>query len=322
MQIMTPELLDIGAIRAAHALIRDRILRTPVLTSATLDRRSGASLHFKCENFQKTGAFKARGATHAVFALTEAEAARGVATHSSGNHAAALARAAGLRGIPAFVVMPRNAPRVKRESVERYGGRIILCEPTLEARDVAAARIVLETGAAFIHPNNDLRVMAGQGTAVIELLEDQPDLDLILCPVGGGGLLSGAAVAARSLRPGIRVVGVEPAGADDASRSFAAGQRLPSIHPKTIADGLLSGLGDLTFPIIQARVDDIVTVSEQAIVAGMQQIWEIMKIIIEPSAAVPYAALLEGRIKPVGKRVGIILSGGNVDLESLPWLAR
>jgi len=317
---MTSDGLDIEAIRSAHDLIRERIRRTPVMTSTTLDAMAGAKLFFKCENFQKTGAFKARGATHAVFRLTDAEAARGVATQSSGNHGAALARAAGMRGIPAFVVMPRSAPRAKKASVERFGGRIVLCEPTLEARDAAAARVVSETGAAFVHPNNDLRVMAGQGTAAVELLEDVPDLDLILCPVGGGGLLAGTAVAAKSMRPGIRVVGVEPAGADDASRSFAAGRRLPSDHPKSIADGLLAGLGDLTFPIIRDRVDDIVTVSEAAIVAAMQRIWEIMKIVVEPSAAVSYAALVGGAIKPAGMRVGIILTGGNVDLDSLPWM--
>ena len=314
--------LSLADVRDAHARIRDKINRTPVMTSETLDSHAGARLFFKCENLQKVGAFKARGATNAVFSLAEDEARRGVATHSSGNHAAALARAARLRGIPAYIVMPNNAPKVKQASVSRYGGKIVLCEPTLEAREAAAARIVAETGATLIHPYNDLRVMAGQGTSAIELLEDVPDLDLILCPVGGGGNLSGMAVAAKGMKPDIRVIGVEPKGADDASRSFRTGQIVPMPDPKTIADGLRTALGEKTFVEIRAHVDDIVTVSEASIVAGMRSLWEVMKLVVEPSGAVSYAALLDEQLSVKGKRVGLLLSGGNVDLDTLPWMGR
>lgn len=311
--------LTLALIREAHARIKDKIKRTPVLTSATLDAQARARLFFKCENFQKVGAFKARGATNAVFLLSDEEARRGVATHSSGNHAAALARAAALRGIPAHIVMPNNASRAKQAAVARYGGRIVLCEPTLAARESTCARLVADTGAALIHPYDDVRVMAGQGTTAVELLESIPELDLLLCPVGGGGHLSGVAVAGKSLKPSIRVVGVEPAGADDAYRSFKAGHIIPSVNPQTIADGLRSSLGKHTFPEIQRYVDEIVTVSEESIVQAMRTIWEVMKIIIEPSAAVPYAALLEDKLNIADKRVGIILSGGNLDLDTLPW---
>lgn len=312
--------LSLTDIRTAHARIQDKINRTPVMTSESLDAMAGARLYFKCENLQKVGAFKARGATNAVFSLAEDEALRGVATHSSGNHAAALARAAKLRGIPAYIVMPSNAPKVKQASVSRYGGKIIFCEPTLEAREAAAARIVEETGATLIHPYNDLRVMAGQGTSALELLEEVPDLDLILCPVGGGGNLSGMAVAAKGIKPGIRVVGVEPKGADDASRSFRSGHIEPMTNPKTIADGLRTSLGDKTFPEIRRHVDDIVTVSEDSIVKGMRTLWEVMKLVVEPSGAVSYAALVEGQLDARGKKVGLLLSGGNVDLDTLPWI--
>lgn len=312
--------LSLTDIRTAHARIQDKINRTPVMTSESLDAMAGARLYFKCENLQKVGAFKARGATNAVFSLAEDEALRGVATHSSGNHAAALARAAKLRGIPAYIVMPSNAPKVKQASVSRYGGKIIFCEPTLEAREAAAARIVEETGATLIHPYNDLRVMAGQGTSALELLEEVPDLDLILCPVGGGGNLSGMAVAAKGIKPGIRVVGVEPKGADDASRSFRSGHIEPMTNPKTIADGLRTSLGDKTFPEIRRHVDDIVTVSEDAIVKAMRTLWEVMKLVVEPSGAVSYAALVEGQLDAKGKKVGLLLSGGNVDLDTLPWI--
>lgn len=308
-----------AAIREAHERIRDRIHRTPVMTSATLDGQAGAALVFKCENLQKGGAFKARGATNAVFSLSDAEAARGVATHSSGNHAAAVARAAKLRGIPAYIVMPHNVPKAKQASVSRLGGRIVLCEPTLAAREAGVGRIIAETGATLVHPYDDLRVMAGQGTAALELLEEVPQLDLILCPVGGGGLVSGTAVAAKSIRPAIRVIGAEPAGADDASRSFKAGHRIPLTQANTIADGLRGSLSERTFAEIQRSVEDVVTVSEEAIIAAMRAIWEVMKIIVEPSAAVPYAAVTEGKVAVAGKRVGIILTGGNLDLDSLPW---
>ena len=311
--------IDLAAIRAAHGRIRDKIHRTPVLTSRQLDEACGAQLFFKCENFQKVGAFKARGATNAVFSLSASEAARGVATHSSGNHAAALARAARLRGVAAHIVMPSNSSAVKQAAVRGYGGQVILSAPTLQAREEACARVLAETGAAFIHPYNDYRVMAGQGTAALELLEDVPDLDLILAPVGGGGLLCGTAIAAKGLQPGIQVVAAEPEQADDARRSFQEGRIIPA-QANTIADGLRTSLGELNFPIIRAKVDDIVTVSEAAIIAAMRQIWTTMKIIIEPSSAVPYAAIAEKKFAVAGRRVGIILTGGNVDLDALPWL--
>jgi threonine dehydratase len=314
--------LTLADIRAAHARIADKIHRTPVLTSATLDALCGSQLFFKCENFQKIGAFKARGATNAVFALTAAEAANGVATHSSGNHAAALARAARLRGISAHIVMPSNAPKTKIESVRRNGGIIVFCEPTLAAREAACARIIAETGARLVHPFDDYAVMAGQGTATLELLEQAPELDLIIVPVGGGGLLCGTAVAAKGARPGIRVIAAEPAGADDAARSFAAGRIIPLEKASTVADGLRTSLGERNFPLIQQHVDGIVTVSEESIVAAMRRIWDVLKIIIEPSCAVPYAAIMEQKIDVSGKRVGIILTGGNVDLDALRWLVK
>ena len=307
-------------IQAARERIRGKVHRTPVMTSETLDSLANAQIFFKCENLQKMGAFKARGATNAVFALSEAEARNGVATHSSGNHAAALARAAKLRGIPAYIVMPTNAPKAKQASVARYGGKIVFCEPTLEARETAAARVMAETGATLIHPYNDLRVMAGQATISAELLEEHPDLDLILVPVSGGGLLGGISVAAKTLKPGIRVTGVEPEGADDAARSFRSGHIIPMVNPQTIADGLRSSLGELPFAEIRRHVDDIVTVPEEAIITSMRRIWEVMKIIVEPSGAVPYAALVADRLPVKGLKVGIVLSGGNLDLDNLPWM--
>ncbi len=279
----------------------------------------GARLFFKCENFQKVGAFKFRGATNAVFSLSDAEASKGVATHSSGNHAAALALAARLRGIPAHVVMPSTSRAIKQAAVDGYGARIVLCEPTLEARESTLETVVAATGAAVVHPYNDPRVIAGQGTAALELLADIPDLDVVMTPVGGGGLLSGTAIVVRSLAPGARVVGAEPAAADDAFRSLEQGRIVPSVDPRTIADGLLTSLGTLTFAIIREHVAGIVTVSEAAIVAAMRHVWERMKILVEPSSAVPLGALIEGKLAAAGLRVGIILSGGNVDLEHLPW---
>jgi threonine dehydratase len=311
--------IQIGHIHEAHARIRDRIRRTPVLTSTRLDELCGAHLYFKCENFQKTGSFKARGAANAVLQLTEAEASRGVATHSSGNHAAAVSWAAGLRGIAATVVMPRTASRFKMASVERYGGRIVLCEPTHKAREEAARRIIEETGAAMVHPFNDPRIMAGQGTAALELMEEVTGLDMVVCPVGGGGLLAGTSIAAKSMRPSIAIYAGEPEGAADASRSLASGHRQPVEHPSSIADGLLAFVGDLTFPVIQRLVDGIATVPDDAITAAMVRLFEILKIAVEPSAAVGYAAIAEGGIKVAGKRVGVILSGGNVDLARTRW---
>ena len=307
------------SIREAHARIRDKIHRTPVMTSEVLDGLAGNRLYFKCENLQKVGAFKARGATNAVFLLTDAEAAKGVVTHSSGNHAAALARAARLRGIPAYIVMPSNSPQAKQAAVLRYGGDVVLCEPTLAARESTARQVMERTGAIFIHPYDDLRVMAGQGTTAIELLEDVPGLDVILCPVGGGGQLSGIAVAAKDIKPAVRVIGVEPAGADDAARSLKAGHIIPMLEPRTIADGLKTSLGQRPFAEIMRLVDDIVTVREESIVQAMRQVWEVMKLIIEPSGAVSYAAVVEGRVPASGANIGIILSGGNLDLDRLPW---
>ena len=306
-------------IRAAHARIRPHIHRTPVNTSALLDRETGVRLFFKCENLQKAGAFKSRGACNAVFSLSPTEAQRGVATHSSGNHAAALARAASLRGIKAHIVMPSNSPKPKQLAVAGYGGRIVLCEPTLAARESTCAAILAETGATLVHPYNDHRIIAGQATAALELLEDVPDLDILVAPVGGGGLLSGTALAVKAHRPSTSVLGSEPAQADDAAASLKAG-RIISKPANTIADGLRTMLGDLTFPIIQRHVDDIVTVSEYGIVRAMRRLWEITKLVVEASGAVPFAAIQEQSDRFAGKRVGVILSGGNVDLDALPWV--
>jgi threonine dehydratase len=313
-------MLDLDAIRRAHERIRPYIHRTPVLTSERLDASSGRSLFFKCENFQKVGAFKARGATNAVFALDDETARRGVATHSSGNHAAALARAAKLRGIAAHIVMPSNSSKVKVRAVEGYGGRIVFCEPTQHAREETCARVLAETGATMIHPFENEDVMAGQGTTALELLEDVPDLDLVLCPVGGGGVLSGTAVAAKSLRPGIKVIATEPAGADDAAQSFREHRLVHQEHKDTIADGLRTDLGAPNFELIQRYVDDVVTVDDESIVAAMRALWETMKIVVEPSGAVPYAAIAAGKVDCQAKRVGIIVTGGNVDLDALPWM--
>ena len=302
----------------AAARIGGRAARTPVLTSSTLDAMFGTRLFFKCENFQKAGAFKFRGACNAVFSLSQDEARRGVATHSSGNHGAALALAARLRGIRCRVVMPRNAPRVKKAAVAGYGAGIDCCAPTLAAREATLAAIVARTNAVVVHPYDDSRVIAGQGTAALELLDALPDLDLVLVPIGGGGLAAGTALAVKSRSPETRVVAVEPQGADDAYRSFRAGERLPSVAPQTIADGLLTSVGVRNFALVQRFVDDIVTVGDPAIVRAMRLIWERMKIVVEPSAAVPLAALVENRIGVRGMRIGMVLSGGNVDLDRLP----
>ncbi|MBX3015202.1 MAG: pyridoxal-phosphate dependent enzyme [Caldilineaceae bacterium] len=313
---MPPTVADI---RQAAERIRPYAHRTPVMTGTALDQRLGAQIFLKCENLQKVGAFKFRGACNAVFSLTDAEAARGVVTHSSGNHAQAVALAARLRGIPAYIVMPSNAPAVKKAAVAGYGGQITFCEPTLAARETTQAQVVAATGAAVVHPYNDDRVIAGQGTAALEFLDAVPELDVIMTPVGGGGLLSGTALTVRAIAPHIRVIAGEPAGADDAYRSLAAGTIQPMVGPKTIADGLLTTLGDLTFPIIQQQVEQIVLVSEAAIIAAMKFVWERTKLIIEPSSAVPLAALWEEKVDLAGLRVGVILSGGNVDLDRLPW---
>jgi threonine dehydratase len=280
----------------------------------------GGEIYFKCENFQKAGAFKSRGATNAVFSLDEKEVAHGVATHSSGNHAAALALAAKSRGVNAYVVMPENAPQVKKDAVAGYGAEIFFCTPTLRAREETLAKVVDETGAVAIHPYNDFLIIAGQATAALELLEDISDLDVIMTPIGGGGLTSGTALSVKFTSPHTKVIAAEPQGADDAYRSLRSGRLIPSEDPKTIADGLLTSLGDKTFPIVKDFVDDIVTVTEEGIIEAMRCIWERMKIVVEPSAAVPLGALLTHRLNVSGKRVGIILSGGNVDLDRLPWL--
>jgi threonine dehydratase len=311
---------DLQAIRSAAERIRPYAHRTPVLTCASLDAMAGAELHFKCENLQKVGAFKFRGAANTVFSLSGEQAARGVATHSSGNHAQALALAARLRGIPAHIVMPDNSPKVKVAAVRGYGARIVFCPPTQRDREQTLEAVVAETGAEFIHPYNNLGIIAGQGTCALELLEQVPRLDIVMAPVGGGGLLSGTALACAYLKPDLRVIAGEPKGADDAFRSLRDGKIYPSENPRTVADGLRTSLGTLTFPIIRRYVEGIVTVEEDSIVAAMRYIWERMKILIEPSAAVPFAALLEGGIDLRGKRIGIILSGGNIDLDTLPWL--
>jgi threonine dehydratase len=311
--------LNLDTIRAAHQRIRPYIHRTPVLTNSWLNDACRALLFFKCENFQKVGAFKARGATNAVFALDDETARRGVATHSSGNHGAAVARAAKLRAIPANIVMPSNSAKVKIRAVESYGAQVVFCEPTEESREIKCAEVISQTGATLIHSFENEHVIAGQGTAAMELLEDIADLDVIMCPVGGGGLLSGTAIAAKSMRSQIKVIAVEPENADDAAQSFRAGRRLVTEKKFTIADGLRTNIGEPNFAIIQQYVDDIVTVSEEAIVSAMRTIWETMKIVVEPSAAVPYAAIAERIIDVERKRVGIILTGGNIDLDALPW---
>ncbi len=310
---------NVTNIENAHQRIEHLIHETPVLTSQSLDDISGVQLFFKCENFQKAGAFKFRGATNAVLSLSEKDAQKGVLTHSSGNHAAALSLAARMRNIVAHIVMPRNAPAVKKAAVRSYGGRIYECEPTLTARETTAAEVQAKTGAILIHPYNNENIIAGQGTAALELLQKVSDLDMVLAPVGGGGLISGTAVCAKSLNPQIRVFGCEPENADDACRSFHAGKIIPVQNPDTIADGLRTSLGEKTFPLIQRFVDDILLVAEEEIVFAMRLIWERMKIIVEPSAAVPFAAVLRNGDMFRHKKVGLILSGGNVDVGHLPF---
>lgn len=315
----TSEVLTGREIRDAAARIGPFVHRTPVLTCRSLDVMAGARLFFKCENFQKGGAFKIRGATNAIFSLAEEEATRGVATHSSGNHAAALALAARWRGITAHVVMPEGSSPAKQRAVVEYGAHVVSCKPTVEAREKGLRDLVERTGAVVIHPYNDYRVIAGQGTAAMELCEEIPDLDMVLVPVGGGGLLAGTCVAVSAVSPATSVVGVEPQVADDARRSLLAGEIIASTYPVTIADGLRTSLGDLTFPIIQRHVKGILTVSEGCIARAMRTIWERMKTVVEASAAVPFGAVIDNSSLFRGKRVGIIISGGNVDLERLPW---
>lgn len=312
---MGPTIADI---EAAARRIASNVHRTPVITSRLVDEWLGLNAVLKCEHLQKVGAFKARGASNAVLSLDDGEAAKGVAAASSGNHAAALALAARRRGIPAHIVMPRSAPAVKRAAVEAYGARIVECEPDQASREEAVARVLAETGAVEIHPYDDDRIIAGAGTATLELLEQAGRLDAVIAPVGGGGLLSGTAIAAHGIDPAIRIVGAEPALADDAARSLATGARQPPLPPATIADGLLTSLSDRTFAILRSHVERIVTVDEHEIVEAMRFTWERTKQVIEPSSAVAVAAARKAE-ELRGLRVGIVLSGGNVDLSALPW---
>ncbi len=304
------------SIQAAHDRIKPYIHHTPVLKSATLDEMAGCRIFFKCENFQNVGAFKARGAMNAALKLTSEQRVKGVATHSSGNHAQALARAAKLLGMKSYIVMPRTAPEIKKRGVKGYGGEIFECEPTLQAREATLAEVVKKTGATEIHPFNNFDVIEGQATCAKELFEEVPQLDVVMAPVGGGGLLSGTALAAKYFSPSTDVIAGEPAGSDDAYRSMKSGKIEPA-QSNTIADGLLTTLGDKTFPLIKEHVKEIITVTDDQIIAAMRLIWERLKIIVEPSCAVPFAAVLKEKSKFAGKRVGIILSGGNVDLEKV-----
>lgn len=306
-------------IRETHETILGMIHRTPVMTCRSLNEMAGATLFFKCENFQKIGAFKMRGAASASLRLTEEERAMGLATHSSGNHAQAVARAAQILGVPAYIVMPENAPLIKQSATRGYGAEIIFCKPTQQDREATLEKVVTETGATFIHPYNDYNVIAGQATCAKELIEDTDKLDIIMAPIGGGGLMSGTALATRHLLPDARIVGAEPRAVDDAYRSFISGKMQLNLTADTIADGLKTNLGEKTFDIIIRHVNEILTVSEDAIVEAMRHIWERMKIVIEPSCAVPFAAILNNKELFEGKKVGVILTGGNVDLEKLPF---
>jgi threonine dehydratase len=306
-------------VQRAAVRIGPHIHRTPIITCLSLDRLAGATLYFKCENFQKVGAFKTRGATNAVLSLSEQAVQPGIATHSSGNHAAAIARAARIRGVPAHIVMPSNSPPVKREAVKGYGAFITECEPTLEARELKLNELVARTEATFVHPYDDPLVVAGQGTAALEMMEDVPDLEAVVAPVGGGGLMSGTCVAVRGKSRTVELFGAEPVGADDAFRSLRDGVLYPSVNPRTVCDGLLTSLSELTYSVLRQHLTAILTVSEGAIIEAMRQIWERAKVVVEPSAAVTLATILENPDSFANRRVGIILSGGNVDLNNLPW---
>jgi threonine dehydratase len=312
---------DLAAVRAAAARIAGLVHRTPVMTCETIDRLAGRRVVFKCENLQKTGSFKYRGATNAVQSLDAATAERGVVTHSSGNHAQALALAAKVRGIPAHVVMPRTAAAVKKQAVIGYGGHVVECEPTLADRERTANDLVAKTGGTLIPPFDHPDVIAGQGTLALELLEDAPDLDALVVPVGGGGMLSGCTIAAKGVKDSIRVYGAEPKGADDAARSKAGGSWVPQTNPQTIADGLMTSLGQLTWPVVRDRVDGVFTVTEDQIRSAMRLVWERMKLVIEPSAAVGVAVVLSDEFKTheIGQSVGVVLCGGNVSLDKLYW---
>jgi len=306
---------------AAHERIGPHIHRTPVLTSSFLNDLTGAELFFKCENFQKAGAFKARGASNAVFGLSAAEAARGVATHSSGNHGLSLAYAAGRRGIPCTVVMPRTAPQAKKDAVKGYGGRVVECEPSTTSREAVFAEVVAATGAEFVHPYNDPRVIAGQATCSRELIDQVEGLDAVIAPIGGGGMISGTCLTLSTLAPGVAIYAAEPAQADDAARSFRAGHIIADDAPETVADGLKVPLKELTWHFVKTHVTDILTAEEDEIVDAMKTIWKRMKIVMEPSSAVPLATILKTPDLFRGRRVGVIITGGNVDLDKLPWTA-
>lgn len=313
------EHLSYSEIIEAHQRIASHVHRSPVLSSTKLNEISEAQLFFKCENFQKTGSFKARGATNAILQLSDAEKSRGVATHSSGNHGQALAWAAQKLGVPCHVVMPSNAPKVKVAAVKDYGAEVHFCEPNLAAREAGLGKVQEEYGSIFIPPFNHPHIVAGQSSVAAELLADQPHLDYIFAPVGGGGLLAGTALSAHYLSPRTKVIAGEPSGADDAYRSFYSGERVSELHANTIADGLRTSLGDITYPIIRDLVSDIITVSDTEIIAAMHLIYERLKIVIEPSCAVPFAAVLQQKERFANQNIGIILSGGNVDLGSLPF---
>lgn len=311
--------LSINSIIEASKRIKDCAHRTPVIISESINKIAGCSIFFKCENFQKVGAFKFRGAFNAVASLKEDELAKGVATHSSGNHAAALALSAKMHNTKAYIVMPHTAPVIKKKAVQGYGAEIVFSEPTLESRQETLNKVVKETGAHFVPPFNDTRIIAGQATAALELIEGAEKLNFIIAPVGGGGLLSGTSLSAKYFGNDIRVIGAEPKGADDAFRSIRDNKIYPSVNPQTICDGLLTSLGDITFEVIKENVNEIITVSEETIIEAMRMIWERMKIIIEPSSAVVLAVILENKEKFHDRNIGVILSGGNVDLEKLPW---
>ncbi|MDR7031342.1 beta-hydroxyaspartate dehydratase BhcB [Mesorhizobium sp. BE184] len=314
MQI--PEFSDVVA---AEARIQPYIHRTPVLTSSFINGLAGAELFFKCENFQKAGAFKARGASNAVFGLSDEQAGKGVATHSSGNHGTCLSYAAGRRGIPCTVVMPRTAPQAKKDAVKGYGGRVVECEPSTSSREAVFAQVVAESGAEFVHPYNDPRVIAGQGTCSKELIGQVENLDAVVAPIGGGGMVSGTCLTLSNLAPGVKIYAAEPEQADDACRSFKAGHIIADDAPETVADGLKVPLKELTWHFVRNHVTDILTASEGEIVDAMKLIWKRMKIVMEPSSAVPLATILKNPDLFAGKRVGVIVTGGNVDLEKLPW---
>ncbi len=305
---------------AAHDRIAPYIHRTPVLTSSYLNDLTGAELFFKCENFQKAGAFKARGASNAVFGLSDEQAAKGVATHSSGNHGLSLSYAAGRRGIPCTVVMPRTAPQAKKDAVKGYGGRIVECDPSTSSREAVFAEVLAETGAEFVHPYNDPRVIAGQATCSRELGEQVEGLNAVIAPIGGGGMISGTCLTLSTVAPHVKVYAAEPKQADDAARSFRAGHIIADDAPETVADGLKVPLKELTWHFVQKHVTDILTAEEGEIVDAMKTIWKRMKIVMEPSSAVPLATILKNPDTFRGKRVGVIITGGNVDLDKLPWM--